>query len=160
MCLHNSGGSTWQTARFLFLWTDKLQSGPIELHEILLDVLITSTTRNVLHIRHWHLSCCFDSASVSTCLIRSVPSLKSFYRKVLDTLSKSCIKFLHDIEPILHQSRTESITGTIIQAHVADKRDNTESHQDRQYRDNNSFLFPPEGLFERKHANIQDDLFF
>ena len=36
---------------------------------------------------------------------------------------------------------------------------NTEKHRDRQYRDKNSFLFPPEELFERKYANIHKDLF-
>ena len=50
--LHNSVGSTWQTTRFVNLWTDKLQSRPIGSHELILDVLITSTKCNVLHIRH------------------------------------------------------------------------------------------------------------
>ena len=160
MCLHNSVGSTWQTTGFVFLWTDKLQSGPIGLHEIVLDVLVTSTTRNVLHIRHWHLSLCFDSARFSACLIRSVPSLRSFYWKVLDTLSKFVSKSSTIFSAIMHDSRTESITEKITQAWKRITEINTKSHQDRQYRDNNSFLFPAEDLFERKYANIRKDLFF
>ena len=179
MCLHNSVGSTWQTTRFLFLWADKLQSEPIGLHEIILNVLITSTTRNVLHIRHWHLSRCFDSARVSACLIRSVPSLNHSIKRCWIICRNFVLKSSTMLSAILHDSRTTAaITGNHdIQSHsawrpdrvnhrenytsaAADKRYNTESHQDRQYPDNNSFLFPPEGLFERRYANIQDNLFF